>query len=164
MLDNEGNAMITWPALECSDVIKLLAFPRKGCHFLPSSTPPNALMVAIFYRKSKKLFMHLSSLSGHERTIIESQCEIPLSNTEDIIDVACDESGHASVLGMLLSYFGPKRPQSNSLQDRVEPGYHSDSNTEMVSFLSHHRRTLYGSTNLRSLASRLLMPGAKSPS
>lgn len=65
--------------------------------------PPNALIAAIFYRKNSRLFVHVSSLFNYERTVIEEQVEIPVANTEDIIDVTFDVSGHASVLGMLLS-------------------------------------------------------------
>ena len=56
----------------------------------------------MFYRLDGRLLLRVDSLLTEVRTVVVDECEIPLANAEDIIDISCDSSGHVSVLGMCM--------------------------------------------------------------
>ena len=71
-----------------------------GCHFIPTSVPSNATIVAIFFRRESQVSIRVDALFDETRAAVVDECEIPIANAEDIIDISCDPSGLVSVLGM----------------------------------------------------------------
>lgn len=99
ILDLDLNIRSTWTPSEAQQVVKLFVFPRKTCRFVPNPTPSNASIVVTFYRSNAQLLMRIDAFDNYVRIAVVESCEIPLANAEDIIDVSCDASGYASVLG-----------------------------------------------------------------
>ena len=90
----------TWkPQNTKQTVAKLFAFPRKVSKFAPPCISLNSTILLMFVLREGRLYLQVVVIEPDNLVDTSNDVEIPLSNAEDIIDISCDASGYASVLG-----------------------------------------------------------------
>ncbi|KAH8118420.1 hypothetical protein DFH11DRAFT_1839063 [Phellopilus nigrolimitatus] len=97
--DPDLNVLNSWaPQDALQTVVKLFAFARRDCQFISGGVPPNGVVLLMFVTRGEDLFVQIIAF-GHEREMVVLEpLIIPIESVDDIVDVSCDASGHASIL------------------------------------------------------------------